>query len=89
MKMGYNERLMTESLKGDDDSLEELKFNAGAGDCEAQYFLAMYYARVCGHLHDPNYHHWLYEDATRVDFELTLDGFSKASHILSLLSLFL
>ena len=104
--MGYNERLMTESLKGDDDSLEELKFNAGAGDCEAQYFLAMYYARVCGHLHDPNYHHWLekskengyvpgvgdtkhYEDATRVDFELTLDGFSKASHILSLLSLFL
>ena len=59
MKMEYNERLMTESLKGDDDSLDELKFNAGSGDCEAQYFLAMYYARVCGHLHDPNYHYWL------------------------------
>ena len=57
--MGNNERLMTESLKGDGDSLDELKHNAGSGDCEAQYFLAMYYARVCGHLHDPNYHYWL------------------------------
>ena len=45
--MGYNERLMTESLKGDEDSLDELKYNAGSGDCEAQYFLAMYYARAC------------------------------------------
>ena len=59
MKMGYNERLMNESLKGDDDSLDELKFYAGSGDCEAQYLLAMYYARACGHLHDPNYHYWL------------------------------
>ena len=59
MKMGYNERLMTESLKGDDDSLDELKFYAGSGDCAAQYFLAMYYARACGHFHDPNYHYWL------------------------------
>ena len=59
MKMGYNERLMNESLKGDDDSLDELKFNAGSGDCEAQYFLAKYYANACGHLHDPNYHYWL------------------------------
>ena len=59
MKMGINERLMTESLKGDEDSLDELKYNAGSGDCEAQYFLAMYYARVCGHLHDSNYHYWL------------------------------
>ena len=50
---------MTESLKGDEDSLDELKYNTGSGDCEAQYFLAMYYARVCGHLHDPNYHYWL------------------------------
>ena len=57
--MGYNERLMNESLKGNDDSLEVLKFNAGSGDCEAQYFLAIYYARLCGHLHDPNYHYWL------------------------------
>lgn len=55
----YNERLMNESLKGNDDSLNELKFYAGSGDCEAQYFLAMYYAKACGHLHDPNYHYWL------------------------------
>ena len=53
MKMGYNERLMNESLKGDDDSLDELKFYAGSGDCEAQYFLAMYYARACGHWKNP------------------------------------
>ena len=57
--MGYNEKLMNESLKGDDDALKELTFNAGAGDCEAQYYLALYYARACGHLHDPDYHYWL------------------------------
>ena len=57
--MKYNERLLNESLQGNYDSLEELKFNAGSGDCEAQYFLAMYYAKTCGHLHDPDYHYWL------------------------------
>lgn len=57
--MGYNERLMNESLKGDDDALKELEFYAGAGDCEAQYYLAMYHANACGHLHDPDYHYWL------------------------------
>lgn len=50
---------MNESLHGNDDSLKELKFYAGSGDCEAQYFLAMYYAKVCGHLHDPDYWYWL------------------------------
>lgn len=55
----YNEKLMNESLSGDDDALEELKFNAGAGDCEAQYYLAMYHANINGHLHDPDYHYWL------------------------------
>lgn len=58
-EMDYNERLMIESLKGDDDALKELKFNAGAGDCEAQYYLAMYFAKAYGHLHDVNYHYWL------------------------------
>ena len=57
--MEYNERLMNESLQGNKDSLEELKFNAGSGDCEAQYILAMYYAKACGHLHDPDYFYWL------------------------------
>lgn len=57
--MEYNKRLMNESLQGDDDSLEELKYNAGSGNCEAQYFLAMYYAKACGHLHDPEYFYWL------------------------------
>ena len=58
-KTRYNERLMNESLQGNDESLKELNYNAGSGNCEAQYFLAMYYARVCGHLHNPNYHYWL------------------------------
>jgi TPR repeat protein len=57
--MEYNERLMNEALHGNDDSFEELKYNAGAGDCEAQYFLAMYYAKISGHLHDSDYHYWL------------------------------
>ena len=57
--MVYNERLMNESLYGNDDSLKEMKFNAGSGDCEAQYFLAQYYAKACGHLHDPDYLYWL------------------------------
>ena len=101
--MSYNERLMTESLQGNDDSLKELKYNAGSGNCEAQYFLAKYYANACGHLHDPNYHYWLekskengyvpgvgdtnyYEDGARIDLRLIWDGFSKASHLLSLVS---
>ena len=104
--MSYNERLMNESLQGNDDSLKELKYNAGSGNCEAQYFLAKYYANVCGHLHDPNYHYWLeksnengyvpgvgdtkhYEDVTTIDLNLIWNGFSKASHMFSLLSFFL
>ena len=104
--MGYNERLMNESLQGNDDSLKELKYNAGSGNCEAQYFLAKYYANACGHLHDPNYHYWLekskengyvpgagdtkhYEEVTSTDLHLICKGFSKASHMFSLLSFFL
>ena len=106
IKIGYNNRLMNESLKGIYDSLDELKFNAGSGDCEAQYFLAMYYARVCGHLHDPNYHYWLekskengyvpgvsdtkhYEEATSINLQSIWDGLNYASHLATLLSLFL
>ena len=57
--MKYNEKLMNSSIMGDDDALDELKFNAGSGDCEAQYYLAMYYANICGHVHDPDYHYWI------------------------------
>ena len=90
--MGYNERLMTESLQGNDDSLKELKYNAGSGNCEAQYFLAKYYANACGHLHDPNYHYWLtkhYEEATSIDLQSIWNGLSNASHLATLLSFFL
>ena len=50
---------MNQSLCGNKDSLEELKFNAGSGNSEAQYFLAIYYAKTCGHLHNSDYLYWL------------------------------
>ena len=101
--MGYNERLMNESLKGDDDSLNELKFNAGSGNCEAQYYLAMFYARACGHLHDHNYHYWLEKskdngyvpgvgkpkqsDGSNTSYVLTMNDINLFSHLITLLSL--
>ena len=70
--MEYNERLMNEAIQGDDDSLKELKFNASSGDSRAQYYLAMYYAKICGHLHDPDYWYWKekYEESTKRDGRL-------------------
>ena len=43
--MRYNERLLHEALQGNKDSFKELKFNAGSGDAEAQYYFAQYYAK--------------------------------------------
>ena len=99
--MVYNERLMNESLQGNDDSLKELKYNAGSGDCEAQYFLAMFYANASGSLHDPNYCYWLekskengyipgvgkpFYDDEGLSFGLKMEHLNWASHIASLLS---
>ena len=57
--MEYNKRLMNSSIMGDDDALDELKFNAGSGDCEAQYYLAIYYKETSRSVHDPDYQYWL------------------------------
>ena len=101
-EMVYNKRLMNESLHGNDDSLKALKYNAGSGDCEAQYFLAMYYASASGHLHDPDYHYWLEKskengyvpgvgkpvyDNEGMSLDLKMEHLNWASHIASLLSL--
>lgn len=100
--MIYNERLMYESLQGNEDSFDELKFNAGSGDCEAQYYLAMYYAKMCGHQHDPDYHYWLEKskengyvpgigkpvyDNDGIDIGLSIEDFKCAMHIISLVFL--
>jgi uncharacterized membrane protein YhaH (DUF805 family) len=53
--MGYNERLLHEALQGNKDSFKELKFNAGAGDAEAQYYFAQYYAKVS----DDDFRYWI------------------------------
>ena len=57
-KLGYNERLMEESLRGNDYALDELMSNAGAGSAEAQYYLALFYERTGG-IHDPDYSYWI------------------------------
>lgn len=51
----YNERLLHEALAGNKESFKELKFNAGAGDAEAQYFFAQYYARE----NDGDFKYWI------------------------------
>ena len=53
--MKYNERLLHEALDGNKDSFKELKFNAGAGDAEAQYYFAQYYAKV----NDGDFRYWI------------------------------
>lgn len=54
-RMKYNERLLHEALEGNKDSFKELKFNAGAGDAEAQYYYAQYYAKVS----DEDFRYWI------------------------------
>lgn len=57
--MGYNERLLNEALQGNKDSFKELKFNAGSGNAEAQFFFAQYYAKTRGGLRDEDYLYWM------------------------------
>ncbi len=57
--MEYNERLMTEALDGNRSSLKELIFNAGAGNADAQYYLAMYYAQISGGTNNGDYKYWI------------------------------
>lgn len=57
--MEYNERLMNDALYGSKSSLKELKANASSGSAEAQYYLAMYFAKANGGEHDPDYQYWM------------------------------
>ena len=58
-EMGYNERLLSEALSGNKDSLKELEINAGAGDMFAQYCFAQYYLKVSGSDQDDDYLYWM------------------------------
>ena len=52
----YYEKLLNEAMSGDKDSLKELMSNAGSGNAEAQYYLALYY----GNMKDnDNYLYWI------------------------------
>lgn len=61
MKSSYNERLMQEALKGSNSSYKELLSNAGSGNAEAQYYLALYYKEVKGSGPDSDYAYWMKE----------------------------
>ena len=55
--MGYNENLYKSAVAGDKSSFKELEFNAGSGDTEAQYYLALCYAERKGGQAD--YEYWM------------------------------
>ena len=57
----YYEKLLNEAMSGDKDSLKELMSNAGSGNAEAQYYLALYY----GNMKDnDNYLYWMEKAAS-------------------------
>ena len=56
--MGYIENLYKGAVSGDKSSFKELEYNAGAGDAEAQFYLAQYYADKKGGKNS-NYEYWV------------------------------
>ena len=57
----YYEKLLNEAMSGDKGSLKELMSNAGSGNAEAQYYLALYY----GNMKDnDNYLYWMEKAAS-------------------------
>lgn len=103
--MEYYEKLLNESLYGNDDALADLKFEAGAGNTEAQYYLALFYERTGGK-HDPDYLYWIdkYQDSLKrderlyqmygyptptVDFHELFDNFNIVHGIFSIVSFML
>lgn len=62
--MSYYERLYNEALEGNKDSFKELKFYAGSGNAEGQYYFALYYAAITHNDLDEDYIYWM-EKATK------------------------
>ena len=50
---------MNEALHGCKGSFKDLYSYSGAGNAEAQYYLALYYAKANGSEHDPDYQYWM------------------------------
>lgn len=101
--MDYFEKLLKESLNGDNDSLAELKYEAGAGNTKAQYNLALFYKETNWGVHDSDYLYWIekYQESMKrdkilwdycssnpsFDIQDLLGYFSKAHKVYSVLSL--
>ena len=57
--MSCYERLFYEALEGNKDSFKELRFYAGSGNAEGQYYFALYYAETTHNDLDRNYIYWM------------------------------
>ncbi|MBQ6681972.1 MAG: DUF805 domain-containing protein [Prevotella sp.] len=66
--MSYYERLFYEALEGNKDSFKELKFYAGSGNAEGQYYFALYYAETTHNDLDEDYIYWM-EKATKNGYQ--------------------
>lgn len=62
--MSCYERLFYEALEGNKDAFNELKFYAGSGNAEGQYYFALYYAETTHNDLDEDYMYWM-EKATK------------------------
>lgn len=57
--MSNYEQLMQDALKGKKNALKELSSYAGSGNAEAQYYLALYYAKKNGSEQDEDCQYWM------------------------------
>lgn len=85
--MEYFEKLVSESIYGNDDSFAELRFEAGAGNTEAQYYLALFYKKTGGN-HDPDYLYWNEKYQASVKRDKRLWDYYSTNPILEIKDLF-
>lgn len=57
--MNNYEQLMQEALKGNKGAYKDLYSNAGSGNAEAQYYLALYYSKKNGSEKDGDCQYWM------------------------------
>lgn len=57
--MSNYEQLMQEAINGNKSAYKDLYSNAGSGNAEAQYYLAIYYKEVKGCGPDSDYAYWM------------------------------
>ena len=57
--MNNSEQLMRDASHGNKNAFKELYSNAGSGNAEAQYYLALYYKETKGTTADSDYAYWI------------------------------